>query len=311
MIFLPKTPDILVLFGKKQFNNISLFYIYFLRLQVAIIYFFAGIAKINYDWLINAQPMKIWLDARSNLPFIGNILDQGIVAYIMSWTGMIYDLSIPFLLLNKKTRVFGFVSVIIFHLSTYFLFHIGVFPWLMIILATVFFDPDWLENILLKDKKHINNIPVHISKIFFYFSIIFLIIQIILPIRHYFYEGDYLWTEKGFRFAWHVMIIEKTGFIEFQIKDKNSNKKWLVSPKEYLTPLQEKMMSTQPDMILQFAHYLKTIYQAKGYYDLEIKADSYVSLNGHPSKIYINPDINLLEYNQNSDVTMILESNEP
>lgn len=339
MIFLPLSNNQAKLFNSlktnqlTEKNQIDSLYIYILRLQVGLIYFFAGLAKINYDWLLNAQPMKIWLDARTNIPIIGNLLDQSLTAYFMSWTGMIYDLTIPFLLINKKTRKIAFISVVIFHLSTHFLFQIGIFPWLMIISATVFFEPDWLNKFIEDPSNSFKNLFRNInpfkssvdqednlktgqevkyiyltgnSKIKSVFLGIFFLTQIILPIRHYFYDGNFFWTEKGFRFAWHVMLMEKTGYIEFNIKDKDTNKSWLISPKEYLSPLQEKMMATQPDMILQFAHFLGDIYKNKGHKNIEIKVYSYVSLNGRPSRAYIYPDLNLLDYDENSDVNSFL-----
>ena len=44
-----------------------------IRFQLAVVYIFAGLAKLNYDWLIEAQPMKTWLPAKSHLPVIGAI----------------------------------------------------------------------------------------------------------------------------------------------------------------------------------------------------------------------------------------------
>ncbi|MFB0998292.1 MAG: HTTM domain-containing protein, partial [Flavobacteriales bacterium] len=80
-------------------------------LQLSIVYFYAGIAKLNYDWLIEANPLKIWLAPHSNLPIIGQYMDQPITAYLFSWGGAIFDLSVPFLLLFKKTRWIGYTLV--------------------------------------------------------------------------------------------------------------------------------------------------------------------------------------------------------
>ena len=69
-------------------------------------------------------------------------------------------------------------------------------------------------------------------------------------------------------------------------------KEW-VRNYEYLTPQQEKMMSTQPDMILQFAHYLKRVYEQKGFEDPIINCNSKVSLNGKRSRPFIDPEVDL------------------
>ena len=41
-----------------------------------MVYVFAGLAKLNADWLLDAQPLRIWLAARSDLPIVGPLLAQ-------------------------------------------------------------------------------------------------------------------------------------------------------------------------------------------------------------------------------------------
>jgi hypothetical protein len=57
------------------------------------------------------------------------------------------------------------------------------------------------------------------------------------------------------------MLIEKTGYAEFYIHETLKDRKKLIQNKDYLTPQQEKMMATQPDMILQFAKHISTLYK--------------------------------------------------
>ena len=110
-----------------------------------------GLAKINSDWLLKAMPLTIWLPSKYDIPLIGQTFMQlQWVHYLMSWGGMIYDLAIPFLLLNKKTRPFAFIMVIIFHLLTKILFPIGMFPYIMIFSALIFFDSGLQKKILKK-----------------------------------------------------------------------------------------------------------------------------------------------------------------
>ena len=68
-----------------------------------MLYFYAGLAKINSDWLLNAMPLKLWLPGKYELPLVGSIVGEKWFAYLMSWCGMLFDLSIGFLLLFKKT----------------------------------------------------------------------------------------------------------------------------------------------------------------------------------------------------------------
>ena len=95
------------------------------------------------------MPLKIWLPSKYDIPFIGeNLMQKEWVHYLMSWGGMLYDLAIPFLLIIKRTRLFGFVLVVIFHLFTRILFPIGVFPYIMIISALIFFDSSFHNKII-------------------------------------------------------------------------------------------------------------------------------------------------------------------
>ena len=56
--------------------------------------------------------------------------------------------TIPFLLLYNRTRIFGFLLVILFHLLTVALFPIGMFPYIMIFSAIIFFSPKIHNSII-------------------------------------------------------------------------------------------------------------------------------------------------------------------
>jgi hypothetical protein len=56
---------------KKRFQKIPRWNIDILKLLLAIVYVYAGLEKLNSDWLLEAMPLKIWLPNNSNLPLIG------------------------------------------------------------------------------------------------------------------------------------------------------------------------------------------------------------------------------------------------
>ena len=89
------------------------------------------------------MPLKIWLNSNYDLPLLGDLFQKNWVHYFMSWAGMFYDLLIPFLLLYKPTRIFAFLLVIFFHVFTKVLFPIGMFPFIMIVGALIFFSPNF------------------------------------------------------------------------------------------------------------------------------------------------------------------------
>jgi hypothetical protein len=133
---------------KIKVDEVPYWTILWIKFQIALLYFYAGIAKLHPDWLLYAQPLKIWLSRNSDLPIIGNFLSLQITAYLFSWFGAIYDLSIAFFLYYKRTRLIAYLAVVIFHLMTAILFNIGVFPMVMIFFTTIFFSTVWHEKII-------------------------------------------------------------------------------------------------------------------------------------------------------------------
>jgi hypothetical protein len=89
------------------------------------------------------------------------------------------------------------------------------------------------------------------------------------------------------------MLMEKAGYANFKIVDPDTQKSFYVQNGNFLNPLQEKQMATQPDFILEFAHFLERFYQRNGIRDPEVYVESYVALNGRTSQPFINPDIDL------------------
>jgi hypothetical protein len=257
------------------------------------------VAKINPDWLLEAMPLKVWLPAKADTPIIGWLLDYTWVAYFFSWFGAAYDLSIPFFLWNKKTRPFAFTAVVAFHILTWILFPIGVFPWVMIFCTLIFFSDTFHQKILnflsfifgktSTAEKSILTLP----RFFKYSIYLFLAWQILWPWRFLAYPGKLFWTEQGYRLSWRVMLMEKAGYVTYRIVDPATGNRGEIQPADYLTPNQEKQLGTQADLILQFAHFLEKEYQKEGIKNPEIYADAFVNLQTEGSKRFIDPDVDL------------------
>ena len=89
-----------------------------LRFQVGAVYFFAGVAKLQSDWLLRAQPLRLWLSRLENLPLVGSVAGEPWAAYLLSWGGALFDLAIPFLLAWSRTRTAAFAALVVFHAAT-------------------------------------------------------------------------------------------------------------------------------------------------------------------------------------------------
>ncbi|WP_422091830.1 HTTM domain-containing protein [Tenacibaculum ovolyticum] len=293
---------------KKEFKNIPKWTIDSIKLLLGIVYFYAGLAKLNSDWLFRAMPLKIWLPSKYDIPFIGNnLMQQEWFHYVMSWSGALYDLSIPFLLLWKRTRLLAFTLVVFFHVFTRILFPIGMFPFIMIIATLIFFEGTFHEKII-NNIKRVFKLPTEkIQNIANYqytnakrktITVIvgvFLIIQLLMPWRYLLYPGELFWTEEGYRFSWRVMLMEKAGYASFKIVDGKTGEFFYVDNTDFLTTYQEKQMSFQPDFILEYAHYLGDHFKNDGHKNIEVYVESFVALNGRLSESYINSNIDLYQ----------------
>jgi hypothetical protein len=108
--------------------------------------FFGGIAKLNADWL-QGEPLRAWLAVRTDFPLLGQFFTNEVVVWGMLYGALIIDLFFVIYMLNGRTRVFGFLLVLLFHFINARLFGIGIFPWLMIAATLVFFEPDWPRRV--------------------------------------------------------------------------------------------------------------------------------------------------------------------
>ena len=299
----------------KEKTKVQSWTINFIKLQIAFVYIFAGISKLNYNWLIEAQPLINWLKHQSDFPIIGSLLLNDITAYLFSWGGAIFDLFIVFILISKRWRIYGYILVVIFHLLTSIMFPIGVFPLVMIGSTLIYFDEkihlkiiNLISRFTLKinesKTEYIYNIKKSFKPIYKMLFVSFFILQLILPLRYLMYPGKLFWTEQGYRFSWRVMLIEKAGYAQFYIHEPVKDRKMLIESRNYLTPQQEKMMATQPDMILQFAHHISNTFKDSIIIERngeiinlgkspKVTADIKVSLFNKGSRSFIDNNINL------------------
>ncbi len=277
-------------------------WIFLLRFQMAIVYIYGGIAKINPDWL-RASPAKFWLPRKTDFPLLGPFMGEPWMAWAISYGGLLLDLCIVPFLVWKKTRPVAFAFAVLFHLMNSQLFHIGIFPWVAIACTALFWDPDWprkckvplwprvppvyaipRDRLMRPPWRTITGIVVAL----------FLGMQIVLPLRRVIYSSNVLWAEEGYRFAWHMMLRSKTRIkLTYRVTFPDSGKHRVINPRKYLYRRQWKRMRKQPDLILQFAHFLRDDFEKKGHENVVVTADSRVSLNGRPPQPLIDPTVDL------------------
>ena len=291
--------------------------LHLLRFQIAVVYVFAGLAKLNSDWLLRAEPLRIWLAARSDLALIGPWLQQEWVAFAASWFGAIYDLTIVFFLLRRRTRPAAFLAVVVFHLATSMLFNIGMFPWIMIASSTLFLAPDWPRRFLSACAVIVGRltpggrwshrldalgtptacpkmIALRRPRLAAALLVAYAAVQVLLPLRPYLLNAEHpAWSYRGFNCAWQVMVAEKTGYVEFHAHDPATGWSARVRASRYISPRQETLMAQDPFLIRDLARHIAEDLRAQGHTGVEVFVDAYAALNGTPSRQLIDPRVNL------------------
>jgi hypothetical protein len=271
-----------------------------LRLQIALVYCSAGWAKAGPDWLLHAQPLNLWMSARTGTPLIGPLLDQWWVALAMSWAGFLFDATIALWLSIRATRVPAYLAVLVFHGLTSVFFPIGMFPVIMIVCATIFFDASWPRRMIGSASVFGPPPEVHHAGSFRFTPIaaalvaLFFAVQVAMPLRaKLYYGGTVLWHEQGMRWSWRVMLREKNGSVMYEVTFPDSGRTTLVSPSRYLNSDQEHEFATQPDLIVQLAHHIADEFAANGDPHVEVRARALASLNGRAPQLLVDPSVDL------------------
>ena len=224
-----------------------------LRGQLVVMYFYGGVAKLNADWLLDAAPLrwnlteahvtahfKPYLTA-AQLGVVNSLLHDPRLAYFLCYAGALFDLSIGWLLMVRRTRIFAMILMVIFHATNHFVIYDNI-DWLPLVgvtTALIFLDPDWPERwwswlrrpsvakpdwgwftagaivfpvvgAALGWKSKASAQPperkaqCHLGRCAAPFVVVWLVWQALMPARHYLIPGDGRFTYEGLSFSWRL-----------------------------------------------------------------------------------------------------------
>lgn len=262
-------------------------------IQVAIVYVFASKAKFYPDWLDGTFTRNLLADSTNVIALKKLFLQKWFYLFI-AYMGIIFDLLIVPLLLFKKTRMLALLASLTFHLFNAIFLEIGIFPFFALTFALFFYEPETIRSVFLRRKTGIETDNGHSNyygkKIVYFLIIPYLIIQLLLPLRHHFIEGDVLWTEEGHRLSWRMMLRERNGFIHIRIKDLKTGEESLYDYRKNLTDKQIQNLATKPDFIWQYCQYIKEEFNGK---DIAIFINCKNSINRKEYKTLIDPKFDM------------------
>lgn len=271
--------------------------LYMILFHMGLAYFYGGIAKLNSDWM-TGKPMDLFLAHRKD-HLLGFIYQKEWAPLFFSYGGIFFDLLIVPIMMIKRTRLLGFILSICFHLSNVLMFGLATFPWFSLLLTSLFFDPSWPRQIpgLSRFLPKQNESPkvTKLSPLLAFALGSYALVHVLLPLRHWLYPGDTSWTEEGHMFSWRMMLRHKQGKLSYFVQNKTTKEIISINPLEHITSRQFEDIIGKPDLMLQFAHYLRDHYQKLWKSDVSVFASARVSLNGRPRKEMIKPGTDLAQ----------------
>jgi uncharacterized membrane protein YphA (DoxX/SURF4 family) len=143
--------------GRNAPQTVPFWTIFLLRGQLVIAYFYAGVSKLNLDWLLDAAPVR-WDLAEAHFTtdlqpyltaaqfqWLTGVLHSPQLAYFIAYAGVAFDLAVGFLFLIRRTRMFALILMILFHATNHFVIYANIdwFPLVGVTTALIFLDPDW------------------------------------------------------------------------------------------------------------------------------------------------------------------------
>jgi hypothetical protein len=193
----------------------------------------------------------------------------------------------------RRTRLAAFGLAVAFHLANAYLWNIGVFPWLMIAATTLFLSPSWAAP-MLAAATGVSHTPAPARAAAAPLSgkqralagamLVYVVLQLLVPLRHYYFPGFVNWTDEGWRFAWHMMARDKRCSVTYLVHDARRGITVRITPEAYLTRFQVQRMTRCTDMIAQLARHIAEDYRSRGSGPVEVRVDALASLNGRPPR---------------------------
>ncbi len=256
-----------------------------------IIYSYASVAKFYPDWLDGSFPKYLMSTRGRNFDILQNEWAHISILYF----GLFFDLLIVPFLLWKRTRWVAVVASLFFHLFNSIVFQIGIFPYLALSFLLFFFTTETIHKRLIWKKSYYKAREIIVPKsknTIIFCSTGFLLVMLLLPLRHWVIEDDVLWTEEGHRLSWRMMLRSRSGRTTYYVVDKATQVRTRIKLSDYLTEKQSRSAQSKPDFIWQFAQKLEEIYAEKGQ-EIEVYVNSRVSINGRRYSPFIDPDVDL------------------
>ncbi|XP_043940230.1 vitamin K-dependent gamma-carboxylase [Protopterus annectens] len=310
--------------SKKRNVHVPLWNYTVLRMQIFIVYFIAGLKKLDADWVEGYSMGNLahhWLFD----PFKLILSEEMTNLLVIHGCGLILDLTAGYLLFFDATRPVALVFVSYFHCMNSQLFSIGMFSYTMLSTSLLFCYPDWPRRVLVKfpaflrgllpttepplhsetcvydsctdpepqKKKETHGKPLQLrQKLGAIFTVLYILEQFFLPYSHFITQGYNTWTNGLYGYSWDMMVHSRSHqHIKITYKDRLTGQIGYLNPGVFT---QSRRWKDHADMLKQYATCLNKMLLNYNISDAEIYFDIWASINDRFQQRIFDPRVDVV-----------------
>ncbi|XP_068277679.1 vitamin K-dependent gamma-carboxylase [Nyctibius grandis] len=300
---------------QKRNAHVPLWNYALLRAQIFIVYFIAGLKKLDADWVGGYSMGSLarhWLFA----PFRLVLSEELTSRLVVHGGGLALDLSAGFLLFFDATRPLALLFVTYFHCMNSQLFSIGMFPYTMLASSGLFCHPSWPRRLCarlcarcppwlrgglpstqpprpspdchyggrggLRPRQHLAAA----------FTLLYVLEQLFLPYSHFITQGYNNWTPGLYGYSWDMMVHSR-----FHQHVKITYRDGLTGAVGYLKPgvfTQSRRWKDHADMLKQYSLCLSSLLPRYNVSEPQIYFDIWVSINDRFQQRLVDPRVDVV-----------------
>uniref|UniRef100_A0A8C5KLC0 Gamma-glutamyl carboxylase n=1 Tax=Jaculus jaculus TaxID=51337 RepID=A0A8C5KLC0_JACJA len=302
---------------RKRNAHVPLWNYTVLRGQIFIVYFIAGVKKLDADWVEGYSMEHLsrhWLFS----PFKLVLSEELTSLLVVHWCGLLLDLSAGFLLFFDASRTAGLIFVSYFHCMNSQLFSIGMFPYVMLASSPLFCSPEWPRKLVshcpqkLQELLPLQTAPQPSDSCMYKrnrakggqkpglrhqlgtaFTLFYLLEQLFLPYSHFLTQGYNNWTNGLYGYSWDMMVHSRSHqHVKITYRDGLTGELGYLNPGVFT---QSRRWKDHADMLKQYATCLSLLLPKYNVTEPQIYFDIWVSINDRFQQRLFDPRVDIVQ----------------
>lgn len=303
--------------AQKKNAHVPLWNYTVLRGQIFIVYFIAGVKKLDADWVEGYSMEHLsrhWLFS----PFKLVLSEELTSLLVVHWCGLLLDLSAGFLLFFDASRSIGLFFVSYFHCMNSQLFSIGMFPYVMLASSPLFCSTEWPRKLVARCPKRLQKLlptkdaPQPSASCVYkrararagpkvglrhqlgaVFTLLYLLEQLFLPYSHFLTQGYNNWTNGLYGYSWDMMVHSRSHqHVKITYRDGLTGELGYLNPGVFT---QSRRWKDHADMLKQYATCLSLLLPKYNVTEPQIYFDIWVSINDRFQQRLFDPRVDIVQ----------------